>query len=182
MANLGQFIGRSWQVRLTMNPTNNRMQRVARDLRRSLGADGALPSRDDVRGVLRSQTTYDVTPFNSSSPSGLRNPLEGWIGHSSIHNNVHLWVGGDMKMSSSQNDPVFFLHHCNVDRIWAAWQATHTEVSYVPDMSAPDTLRFHRIDDGLYSLYEERVTPRDMIDYESRYRYDSLTDLVDLVA
>jgi tyrosinase len=182
MINLGQFIGAAWPVRLSMNPTNNRIQRVNRPLRRSLGAQAALPSRDQVRSVLRAQMAYDVTPFNSSSPAGVRNPVEGWIGPSRVHNNVHVWVGGDMQLSSSPNDPIFFLHHCNVDRIWAAWQATRRDIPYMPDMSAPPSLQFHRIDDSLYSLFNETVTPRDMLDYEPRYRYDTLADLVDLVA
>jgi tyrosinase len=45
-------------------------------------------------------------------------------------------------------------------------------------MSAPDTLQFHRIDDALYSIFEETATPRDMLDYSRYYEYDTLTDLV----
>jgi len=29
-------------------------------------------------------------------------------------------VGGSMLPMSSPNDPIFMLHHCNVDRIWAS--------------------------------------------------------------
>jgi tyrosinase len=161
-----------------MNPFSGNLERVNRQLERNLGAAGALPTRDRVRTVARDEVAYDMTPFNSSSPGGARNYVEGWVGAARIHNDVHVWVGGDMQLSSSPNDPTFFLHHCQVDRIWAAWQAQHPTAAYAPDMTAPDSLAFHRIDDALYSLFEETVTPRDMLDYKPRYEYDTLADLV----
>ena len=42
-----------------------------------------------------------------------------------IHNNVHLAVGGTMAGESSPADPLFFLHHANIDRLWAEWQRAH---------------------------------------------------------
>ena len=39
-----------------------------------------------------------------------------------VHNSVHRAVGGTMRTSSSPADPLFFLHHANIDRIWAEWQ------------------------------------------------------------
>lgn len=47
------------------------------------------------------------------------------------HGNMHVWVGGSAKgkllgqmasVPNSVNDPVFWLHHANVDRMWAEWQ------------------------------------------------------------
>jgi tyrosinase len=176
-SNLGQFASSSWMVRLAMNPTNGNLDQVNRQLQRNLGGDGTLPRRTDVRTILGDQTAYDSSPFNSSSSSGVRNFVEGWIGPASLHNNVHVWVGGDMQLSSSPNDPTFFLHHCNVDRIWAAWQDKHPTSPYIPDMSASATLQFHRIDDPLYSVFEETISPRDVLDYKISYEYDSLADL-----
>ena len=37
-----------------------------------------------------------------------------------------------MGPGTSPNDPVFFLHHCNVDRIWALWQYAHPASAYLP--------------------------------------------------
>jgi tyrosinase len=42
-----------------------------------------------------------------------------------VHNNVHLAVGGEMGTSTSPADPIFWLHHANVDRLWALWQRRH---------------------------------------------------------
>ena len=39
------------------------------------------------------------------------------------HNAAHNFVGGHMAGAFSPNDPVFWMHHANVDRIWARWQA-----------------------------------------------------------
>ncbi len=42
------------------------------------------------------------------------------------HNLVHLFVGGRMRdMSQSTLDPLFWVHHANVDRQWAIWTEAH---------------------------------------------------------
>jgi tyrosinase len=41
-----------------------------------------------------------------------------------LHNLVHRYVGGDMGRAASPNDPVFWLHHCNLDRLWSLWEQT----------------------------------------------------------
>lgn len=40
------------------------------------------------------------------------------------HNYVHGFVGGTMGTFMSPLDPLFWLHHCNVDRLWAIWNLT----------------------------------------------------------
>ncbi len=41
------------------------------------------------------------------------------------HNDMHNAVGGTMDSSSSPADPLFWLHHANIDRLWVSWQQTH---------------------------------------------------------
>jgi tyrosinase len=41
--------------------------------------------------------------------------------HSSVHN-ICGAAGGHMGSMMSPLDPIFWLHHCNVDRLWAQWQ------------------------------------------------------------
>jgi hypothetical protein len=41
----------------------------------------------------------------------------------SPHNNVHNDIGGDMASGESPLDPVFWLHHSNIDRLWKRWLA-----------------------------------------------------------
>ena len=37
------------------------------------------------------------------------------------HNSTHVWIDGDMATFLSPKDPVFWMHHANVDRIWSVW-------------------------------------------------------------
>lgn len=40
------------------------------------------------------------------------------------HNIVHGTIGGNMGTFMSPLDPIFWLHHCNVDRLWMEWNKT----------------------------------------------------------
>ena len=78
----------------------------------------------------------------------------GWINQSQakgsphvMHNVVHLYTGGvweaggktsqgTMAYNTSPNDPVFFMHHANVDRIWATWELEGGN-HYKPTSGAP---------------------------------------------
>jgi tyrosinase len=43
-----------------------------------------------------------------------------------LHGNVHVLVGDGTNMGSvpwAAGDPIFWLHHCNIDRLWASWNA-----------------------------------------------------------
>ena len=69
--------------------------------------------------------------------STFRPALEGGTGlspgHGSMHNGIHGWVGGDMVRMSSPNDPIFFMHHAQIDRIWAIWVRQHPGVANYND-------------------------------------------------
>jgi hypothetical protein len=42
--------------------------------------------------------------------------------HSDCHSLIHNYIGGLMAITRTAGyDPLFFMHHCNVDRIWHAW-------------------------------------------------------------
>jgi tyrosinase len=41
---------------------------------------------------------------------------------SNLHGAVHGLIGGDMGIvPTAGNDPIFWLHHCNIDRLWVSW-------------------------------------------------------------
>ncbi|KAF9871307.1 hypothetical protein CkaCkLH20_11228 [Colletotrichum karsti] len=42
------------------------------------------------------------------------------------HGAIHQALGGDMIPSTSPNDPLFFLHHVQIDRLWWFWQRNRT--------------------------------------------------------
>lgn len=141
-------------------------------LARNLGNVSTLPTKADVDEAFAADE-YDVPPFNLTSDRrrSFRNALEGerpantmacsadgWIGprpsnpgtpgtsnRYTLHNMVHLWVGGftsrgdprtarrgTIILPTSPNDPVFFLLHANVDRLWSVWQARHPGRTYEP--------------------------------------------------
>ncbi len=42
-----------------------------------------------------------------------------------VHNGVHVWVGGSMsQVPTAPADPIFWMHHANIDRIWWQWQTS----------------------------------------------------------
>jgi tyrosinase len=41
------------------------------------------------------------------------------------HGDVHNAIGGTMASASSPSDPIFWLHHANLDRLWSQWQGRH---------------------------------------------------------
>jgi len=159
-----------------------------------------LPTAADVTAALN-VSTYDIAPYNCTVDASLsfRNNLEGWRGcvsescedtllnpncpglsQSQMHNRVHLWVGGavgdgdtcgTIVLNSSPNDPVFWLHHANVDRLWSKWLAIHGEV-YVPVSGAHYG---HNLNDLMwpYYRYGNFVTPKDLLsDVRLGYRYE----------
>jgi tyrosinase len=121
----------------------------------------SLPTTEDVERCL-AVPTFDKAPWNLYVPlnESFRNCLEGFSGvqgdpRQGMHNIGHDWVAGmvlldsdvletdaprDIKifygtmepLETSPNDPVFFLHHANVDRIWAQWEARHPD-AYEPN-------------------------------------------------
>jgi tyrosinase len=176
----------SWRVRVAAN-VNGQLVQADRGLRRRLGAavpglpgPNVLPRKAHTTAAL-GENTYDFAPWGVTS-GGFRNQLEGWqndaqIPPPSLHNRVHVFVGGDMSPSSSPNDPVFYLNHCNVDRIWEAWMQPVPQGhgrNYLPLQSAPASLKGHRLNDTLTSLLSGTTTPADMLDVSQFYTYDSL--------
>ena len=114
-----------------------------------------LPTQADVDNAL-SISTYDTAPWDTTSRGSFRNTLEGWVNGPALHNRVHLWVGGSMLPMTSPNDPVFFLHHCNVDRIWALWQKKYQNSSYLPVTGASGV---HGFNDAMWPWMSPESTP-----------------------
>lgn len=76
---------------------------------REPGAPGALPTAAEVEAVLANP---DFVTFQTQ--------LE------SIHDGVHMWVGGTMSdIAVAAYDPLFWAHHAMIDRLWYLWQLRH---------------------------------------------------------
>lgn len=165
-------------------------------LQRSFGQDPqapTLPTAAQLTNILR-VTTYDSRPWDTNvlGTRSFRNVLEGWVTikpagqEPGLHNRVHVWVGGSMLPMSSPNDPIFFLNHCNVDRVWASWQALHPDVDQFPPKNGEAQAGHNRGDvmvpwDGRNDPRPgargqlPRVTPGDLLDLaQLGYGYDAL--------
>ena len=58
-----------------------------------------------------------------------------------IHGSVHIWVGGTMSDASvSPADPVFWLHHANLDRLWWVWYNSPQGNHQNPPLTGSDAL------------------------------------------
>jgi tyrosinase len=78
-----------------------------------------------------------------------------------------------MLLSTSPNDPVFYLHQCNTDRAWETWMQQNGRV-YLPVQSESSLLLGHRIDDAMMSLLSDPMTPRQVLNLTHLYTYDKL--------
>lgn len=131
---------------------------------RGVPSGNSLPVRADVLHELGVgvpagtpwPAVYDADPYHSEpgqltvaqrttqSNAAFRKYLE-WL----LHDGIHVWVGdlwnivggipqngGHMSFPPvAVNDPVFWLHHCNVDRLWAIWQRKSPTPAYVPTVA-----------------------------------------------
>lgn len=107
-------------------------------LTRAFGRSGerTLPTQADIDQVM-AITPYDSQPWGQdASAPGFRAQIEGWAGPN-LHNRGHVWVGGSMLPMTSPNDPVFFMHHCMVDKIWHEWQQRFPNQGYLPVSGGP---------------------------------------------
>ncbi|CAA9530228.1 MAG: hypothetical protein AVDCRST_MAG67-4082 [uncultured Solirubrobacteraceae bacterium] len=75
-----------------------------------------LPTPQDIDEIL------EIKDFFTFS-----NELESW------HGRIHVWVGGSRHMRHvplAAFDPLFWAHHCQIDRLWRIWQLRHAPPSF----------------------------------------------------
>jgi hypothetical protein len=76
------------------------------------GGTGGLPSPETVANLVNHEVTF----------GGFAQGIEF-----DAHNQVHNWCNGTITApATASRDPIFWLLHANVDRIWDLWQAKRT--------------------------------------------------------
>lgn len=120
------------------------------------------------------QTTAQVNSFivNSANYNSFSRALEN-----GVHNQVHVAVGGNMGTFRSPIDPLFFLHHCNIDRIWAQWQSRNFNTRITTDYGwrAPLSPFGTRYESLTSFLPNYNVQVRDVMDISRLcYRYSDV--------
>lgn len=140
------------------------------DANRSAGATHSAPAflvgPQIMNGVMNS-TTFAGLGGDASGGGA----IEG-----QPHGGVHIWVAdrtlqsarADMGLlSTAAQDPLFFAHHGNIDRLWSVWiksAKTHTNPADKAWLSTP------------FTFYDENkewrsITVADVLDHEQSLRY-----------
>lgn len=140
---------------------------LVRRLGRDPGGSTTLPDQSQVTDLFK-YTTYDVAPYGPSTAS-FRSRLEGWNGSPRLHNQVHRWIGGDMLVGTSPNDPIFWLHHANVDRLWWAWQNSSTPMRDYHPLSGSSPVG-QRVTDTMKFLESSTWTPQQVLNISNTTR------------
>jgi tyrosinase len=134
----------------------NPLSQATRGPATTLGPQTWVPV-DITLDAQTSETVYTSEP----GALGYGGPISGFAqqgnaygaNESDPHNLVHVMVGGDNTPSPqgwmydpnfAALDPIFWLHHCNIDRLWAAWMtdASHTKEDSVPWRNGPFPRQF----------------------------------------
>jgi hypothetical protein len=108
------------------------------------------------------------------------------------HGSAHTWVGGDVGFApTAVRDPVFWLIHANVDRLWAEWTNSHRSdpgwVQYEPNGGGPTG---HNLNDTMWpwngttfpfgvapwTTSPEMRHPADLLEHRD---HDTLYDTID---
>jgi tyrosinase len=125
--------------------------------------DRVLPDRNTIEYLLNTiyydrkcETPSESSPDKNlyspfASGASFRNRVEGFVGfrqdligefkdcgsgddHNNFHNAVHIYIHGHMRIvPSASNDPIFYLHHANIDRFFEEWlQGMGANANYMP--------------------------------------------------
>lgn len=136
-----------WRIRADLDdgPVGVRLERYMA----TPGVD-TLPSQADVNALLtiNAANPNDMTQRQQAAAT-FRSALEaaGVAGVTSSHNEVHRFIDGHMNTAASPNDPIFWLHHCNIDRLWAMWQLDgHGGANWFPVSNAQG----HKLNDPMW--------------------------------
>ena len=189
------------------------------EIRRAFGSrmngNGMFPNLPTAANVANALTisSYDVAPFNQTSAgaSSFRNTLEGWAPTPSLHNLTHVWVDGTMfEGAISPSDPVFYLHHAYVDKVYSEWQEVYgtgpeayapasevndplfqfpeTTVADVLDISGPDLGYLYQARGEVVHIPRDLVVAVDVSDsmygvagFDGKTKLDAAVDAVNLL-
>lgn len=127
---------------------------------RASGTGGnSLPTHNDLIQELKETTYFDYRAIESGS-----------------HVPGHTWTGGTMASGQSPLDPLFYLHHCNLDRLWAIWQQNNPGVAqYDPTIGLSSDITPNSNVPGLNQSMQvgTTATPASVLDHTSMgYLYE----------
>lgn len=115
-------------------PLSHNPRCLKRDLTDTVNRDYANAS-SILSNILKSQTIWDFQMQMQGVPG---------TGNIGIHGGPHYALGGDpgRDVFTSPGDPVFYLHHANIDRVWWVWQMLDPEERQYSDGAISGTNTF----------------------------------------
>lgn len=124
-------------------------------IRRSSGPDPAMTTSPLIR--------KEVDTIALGPRFGMFTSMEG-----NPHGRAHTsYFGGSISdPGTAPKDPLFFLLHCNVDRLWAKWQHqlsrfdASVAAAYVSDTVAKNFVEGHKLKDSLWPWNGKTAPPR----------------------
>jgi hypothetical protein len=146
----------------------------------SINNGATIPSSVTSSAVAAASTTF-TTPA-ASVPVGFGGPKTAFahfgpapgLLENQPHNIMHVFVGGNGGLMTDPDtaalDPIFWLHHANIDRLWETWRLAGRANPTTQDWRARS---FRLRDDAGKTV---RMRARDLVDAENQldYTYDSL--------
>jgi tyrosinase len=111
------------------------------------------------------------TTFAGGVATSLRPPK--WVGGGQLehkpHDYIHNYVDGSMATFMSPLDPIFWLHHANVDRLWTEWEKNNAGVTTNDKRWLSMPLEFTGADGKTATKFVWET----LNTYDLGYRYDS---------
>lgn len=139
---------------------------------RSLGNNSSLPTSSAVSNVQNINPGTQVPPYYNYYVD-----YSAALENGKVHTGGHEWVGGTMVQRKSPADPIFYLHHGMVDKLWQDWIEDHGFNSGDQMYTRTDMPRYDGTVSGISS-----VNPDDLLDSKSIgvfYAANGLAELYD---
>ncbi|MGY3317456.1 tyrosinase family protein [Arthrobacter sp. TE12232] len=93
---------------------------------------------DVIGGAVDASIASLATVENATDFTSFASGLE------SIHDLVHVWVGGRRgtmgRLDRAPADPLFWMHHANIDRLWFQWQKSPQGQGQRPNLQGGDMI------------------------------------------
>ncbi|KAI8057742.1 hypothetical protein BDF22DRAFT_662196 [Syncephalis plumigaleata] len=132
---------------------------LTRNFQQFRGAIDNFYSPEALQGIITRSRSYN----------DFRRQIEG-----APHGAVHSGIGGAMATMYSPNDPIFFMHHAMVDRLWMRWQRANPRLAHTYNGPSSSNSNGATLDEIIRPW--SGVRARDVFDTRALcYTYDDLT-------
>ncbi|KAH7232954.1 common central domain of tyrosinase-domain-containing protein [Fusarium tricinctum] len=161
LVNIEQTIRHGGSDAAATKSMNNRLNTVREDqIRLCLAL-----IEDKVYRNFRTFSTNAVLPKANEQPEANLEKASGSI--EDFHGKYHAIIGGTGHMSfisTAAFDPIFWMHHCQIDRLFAIWQAANGDAHWFNELE-PEDQEMGKLDLTPFRKW----TPGDRVDAKKQY-------------